>query len=527
MRGSSWEQEYLVRLQAALIVNFNQGELRALCGRLRVDFDRLPGDIRAAKAEALVWRLDRRGRISQLVTAAKQMRPDVDWGKPPRPMPSAASPAKGRLPERSGEAANCRSTLVSYFNRGELRALSSLLGVEFDELAGEVRADKAKALVAYLEQPNRIPELIRVGVRMRPDLSWDGSPHAAQGTSQGRSILPGAPRHAKGLRGFLSSRSNGVGLVIVALFLCVAVAAPLLARPEDPDHPSDSKFIEGITQIDPLPPSREVLLGTVAHFAELNGARTLMHFDIFYSLVWGTRSVLRFGLLTALSAAALGVFVGLVSGYIGGVVNTVVMRLTDSFLAFPVIAGVWLFRVIMMTAGLELVDYANFTSAAVPETLFQRLVLALEVDPVMLSLILFSWMAYARIINANVMALKQTEFTIAAKSLGAGNWRIIFRHLLPNAITPAIVLVARDIGGMVIMQAAFAFVGVSGTVDSTAIPEWSRLLMLGRHWIIGQGGNPLTYWWMYLPVTLSLVLFGAGWNLLGDGINAALNPREG
>jgi peptide/nickel transport system permease protein len=62
-------------------------------------------------------------------------------------------------------------------------------------------------------------------------------------------------------------------------------------------------------------------------------------------------------------------------------------------------------------------------------------------------------------------------------------------------------------------------------LDSTAIPEWSRLLMLGRHWIIGQGGNPLTYWWLYLPVTLALVLFGVGWNLLGDGLNMVLNPR--
>jgi ABC-type dipeptide/oligopeptide/nickel transport system permease subunit len=97
--------------------------------------------------------------------------------------------------------------------------------------------------------------------------------------------------------------------------------------------------------------------------------------------------------------------------------------------------------------------------------------------------------------------------------------------LIPNAITQVIVLLARDIGSVVVLQAAFAFIGISGTVYSTAIPEWSRILMLGRAWVIGQGGNPLIFWWTYIPVTLAFIFFGVSWNMLGDGLNLVLNPR--
>ncbi len=328
----------------------------------------------------------------------------------------------------------------------------------------------------------------------------------------------------RGVRRFLAFVPNWLALALVGAFIGIALTAPLLAPPDDPAHPSPSKLVEGCFASMPLPPSREQPLGTVAYYAMTLNGPNVLHFDVFYSLIWGTRAVLRFGLITAFSTAVVGVVVGAISGYIGGAFKMLTMRLTDAFLAFPLIAGVWLFRTLMQTANLELVDYNNFVPVQVPGTPFQQLVLALDVDPVMLTLILFSWMPFARIISANVTALKQSEYVQAAQVLGAHPLRIIFRHLLPNAIAPAIVLLARDIGGMVIMQTAFAFIGVSGTVNSTAIPEWSRLLMLGRHWIIGQGGNPLTYWWLYLPVTLALVLFGVGWNLLGDGLNMVLNP---
>jgi peptide/nickel transport system permease protein len=297
------------------------------------------------------------------------------------------------------------------------------------------------------------------------------------------------------LRRFLSRWQNLLALAIVGCYLFIAVAAPRLA-PSD-DVYGDFKIIGKPYDQTPHPPSQEAPLGTLPG-----------QVDIYHTLVWGTRSALRFGLITALSAAFLGVVTGAVSGYLGGWINGLIMRITDAFLTFPAIAGVLLFRYILYPV-----------SPNAPPTWLQGVMLDLELTPVMLTLILFSWMPHARIINASLTQLKQTEYVLAAKSLGARGTRIIFRHMLPNAIPPAIVLVARDVGAMVILDAAFTFIGVGGSI------EWGTLLVLGRAWTIGLGGNPLTYWWVFVPATLALILFGVGWNLLGDGLNRMLNPR--
>lgn len=290
-----------------------------------------------------------------------------------------------------------------------------------------------------------------------------------------------------------------VALGIVVFFVVVAIVAPWLSPPDDPDHPSPFRVAGRSSDQLPRPPSTQAPLGTMPG-----------QLDIYHTLVWGTRSVLRFGLIVALSTAFVGVLVGAVSGYLGGPINGITMRVTDAFLTFPVIAGVWLFQQLMLPPRTES-----------PPTWLQKTMLNLKVDPVMLTLILFSWMAYARIINANMVQLKKTEYVTAARSIGAGNVRIIRRHLLPNALAPALVLVARDIGAVVVLEAAFTFIGIGGST------EWSILLASGRDYVIGMGGNPLAYWWVFVPVTLSLILFAIGWNLLGDGLNDMLNPRSG
>ena len=153
-------------------------------------------------------------------------------------------------------------------------------------------------------------------------------------------------------------------------------------------------------------------------------------------------------------------------------------------------------------------------------TIWQELLLKSNIDSIMISLILFSWMPYARLINAMVLQVKQAEFIEAARALGAPNRRIIWRHLLPNAISPAIVLAARDVGGMVILASAFTFIGLGGKI------AWGVVLVGGRDYVLGLGGNPFTYWWVFLPISLALILFGISWNLLGDGLNDLLNPRS-
>jgi peptide/nickel transport system permease protein len=185
-----------------------------------------------------------------------------------------------------------------------------------------------------------------------------------------------------------------------------------------------------------------------------------------------------------------------------------------------VIAGIVLFQQ-MLNIGLEMAGARVYFTGEIEMTGPPNLLVTVftKINPVMLAFILFSWMPYARIINTMVLGLKETEYVQAARALGAGHTKIIVRHLIPNSISPAVVLLARDIGGLVLLQATFTFIGLGG--NST----WGRLLVDGRDWIIGAGGNVLAHWWVFVPATLALVLFGVCWNLLGDGLNDWLNPR--
>jgi len=300
----------------------------------------------------------------------------------------------------------------------------------------------------------------------------------------------------KNLGNFLSVWQNLLAVVFVSIFVVTAIAAPLLAPPDDPDDPSPYKRVSA-SSTTPQPPDEGMPLGSSP-----NG------YDIYHSLIWGTRSALRLGLTVTLVTAIFGIMLGAFSGLIGGWFNRLVLRVTDAFLAFPAIGGVFLFQQILITIRGPGSD---------PSTL-QKLLTTMNMDAVMLALILFSWMPYTRIINAGVTVLKKTEFILSARVVGATNFRIVLRHLLPNGISPAIVMAARDVGAMVILEAAFTFMGIGGN------SPWGVLLASGRNWIIGPGGNPLTYWWAFVPVTIALVLFSVCWNLLGDRLNVALNP---
>ena len=311
---------------------------------------------------------------------------------------------------------------------------------------------------------------------------------------------------------FFSHKQNWLGLIIVLIFMVVAVAAPAIS----PQTPADIGYFKRVgyfADLDPHPPTQTAKLGTLPG-----------QFDVFHTLVWGTRNAIQFGLLVALSSALVGIIFGAVSGYAGGIVNNVMMRISDAFLAFPVIAGVvflqQLHTVALATASggfsLHIPLFLDPAEAVIEVSPIQKL---LElVDPLMLSLILFSWMPYARLVNSMVLGLKNMDFIQAARAVGARPIRIIWRHLIPNSISPAIVLAARDVGSVVLLQATLTFIQIGGN------SPWGELLARGRNYILGPGGSLLTYWWVYIPATLTVIMFGVSWNLLGDGINDVLSP---
>lgn len=297
---------------------------------------------------------------------------------------------------------------------------------------------------------------------------------------------------------FFRSWQNILGLIIVGFFVCVAVAAPLLAPPKvGPSGVSMYKRVGRSTDRTPYPPSPEALLGTVPG-----------QYDVFYSLVWGTRHALKFGLIVAFCTGFLGVVIGSMSGYAGGGLRGLLLRITDGFLALPVVVGVGIFRQIVF------LDEASLLHPAA-----QRLVQLVDSDFTLLAFILFSWMPYARVMDASVSRLREVDYVLAARSIGVRRSRVVFRHLIPNAVAPAIVLAARDIGAMVLLGAALAFMGIGS--DS----PWGQLAAIGRDYVIGAYGDLLGTWWAFVPVTVVLILFGVGWNLLGDGLNDLLDPR--
>jgi peptide/nickel transport system permease protein len=321
-------------------------------------------------------------------------------------------------------------------------------------------------------------------------------------------------------RRFFGRKSNLIGLALVLFFVLVAALAPRLAPPLNPDDPWPFKVYSQSFSRQPLPPAPDIPLGTTPQIQNLPqfgiapGQDASYQWDVYYTLIWGARSALRFGLVVTVATAAIGVIIGLISGYVGGWFSLIVMRITDAFLAFPVIAGIWVIQRAFYT------NIYNPFSDPMALTGWEAFLYQSRIDPILITFILFLWMPYARLMNAQVRGAITTDYVQAARSMGARGSRVIFRHLLPNTIAPAIVLAARDVGGVVVLACAFIFIGFGGNV------AWGTLLVTSRDYVIGIGGNPFEYWWTFIPVSVALILFGMGWNLLGDGLNSLLNPHE-
>jgi len=316
-------------------------------------------------------------------------------------------------------------------------------------------------------------------------------------------------------RRFFSGWVNWVGLLIVWTFIEVAVFTPWLA----PKVPSLDPANPGLTEARVVPNKRARFLPQPPNWNTLLGT-TDRHEDVFYILVWGVKSMLAFSLKTALATAVIGVLVGAVSGYAGGWFGGLLMRITDGFLPIPMIAGLVILRQLRNAALARIPDLDTMLAVWYTGPISSQAKLIFAFDALTWAIILFSWMPYARILNAMITRIKMAEFIQASRALGSSPARLVLRHLLPNAISPVIVLFARDMGWMVILQATMTFAGFGGA------SRWGSLLLSQRRWIIGVGGNPLAYWWVWVPITLALVLYGVGWNLVGDGLNDALNPHR-
>jgi peptide/nickel transport system permease protein len=257
------------------------------------------------------------------------------------------------------------------------------------------------------------------------------------------------------------------GGAVVLVLVTLAVLAPVLS-PFDPNRPDTKKIL--------TPPSRSHWLGTDP-----------LGRDVLSRVLYGSRVSLAVGFVSVGIAAAIGVLLGAAAGYHGGVVDNVVMRLVDLMLVFP--------RFFLLLAVLAFLKPSIWT--------------------IMTVIGLTGWMGVARLVRAEFLTLREREFVIWSESIGAGALRIIFRHILPNAVAPILVAMTLGIPAAILTEAGLSFLGL-GVQPPYA--TWGNILNDGRDYIE-------IAWWMTLYPGLAILITVLSYNLVGEGIRDALDPR--
>lgn len=275
-------------------------------------------------------------------------------------------------------------------------------------------------------------------------------------------------QRAKAVRRFFANPSALIGLLIVVLVLACAVFASQIA-PYDP--------VRGDLRVYVQPPSPAHLFGTDD-----------IGRDIFSRVIHGSRISLKIALFTQTITLLVGVALGMVTGYYGGWIDALVMRVMDVIMAFPLL----IIAIAMVSA------------------------LGANENNIIFALAFASTPFVARLTRAQVLAVKEMEFVTAARSLGAKNAVIMLRHILPNILTPLIVYATLGIGGTILAEAALSFIGLGGA--DQAAPSWGKMLTESRAFIRSA-------WWMPLYPGMAILITVLGFNLLGDGLRDLLDVR--
>lgn len=270
-----------------------------------------------------------------------------------------------------------------------------------------------------------------------------------------------------------SNPTTVAGLILIVLLLSMALLAPLLAEPNTPDPYQMPRDWSAIS----VPPgSPDHPLGT-----------TNVGGDVLYGVIWGARTSLRLSVMVVSITVVVGVAVGSIAGFRGGRVDEILMRIVDVFLSIP-----------------ELIFALAIAAVLGPS--FRNIILALAV---------VFWVKYARIMRAQVIHVKENEYVDAARVIGDSKWRIYFKDVLPNSITPIITQATLDMGNIVLVGATLAFIGLA----EAGLAEWGVLVSEG------QAGISAGRWWASTFPGLMVFLWALAFNLFGDGLRDVLDPR--
>ncbi|RFC67097.1 MULTISPECIES: nickel transporter permease [Mesorhizobium] len=266
---------------------------------------------------------------------------------------------------------------------------------------------------------------------------------------------------------FAANRLALIGLAIIIMLLLVAAFAPVLA----PYSPVAGDLRQGLK-----PPGWEHWMGT-----DDQGR------DILSRIIYGSRLTLYVVVLVAILAAPIGLLVGTVAGYAGGWIDTVLSRITDIFLAFP-----------------KLILALAFVAALGP-----------GIENAVIAIAITSWPPYARIARAETLTVRNSDYIAAVRLMGASPARIVVRHIMPLCISSLIVRVTLDMAGIILTAAGLGFLGLGA---QPPLPEWGAMIASGRRFILDQ-------WWVAAMPGMAILIVSLGFNLLGDGLRDALDPR--
>jgi peptide/nickel transport system permease protein len=268
-------------------------------------------------------------------------------------------------------------------------------------------------------------------------------------------------------RRLLRNRLTAAGGLVIAFFFLVA-AFPGLFTSQNPDRIDVASILQ--------PPSSAHPLGT----DDLGR-------DVLSRVVYGARVSMKVGFVAVGIATSVGLVIGLLSGFYGRRVDAVLMRFVDIMLCFPTF-----FLILSVIA---------FLSPSIVN--------------IMAVIGLTGWMGVARLVRAETLSLKERDFVAAARAQGAGTLRIIFRHILPNALAPILVAATLGVAGAILTESALSFLGI-GVQPPT--PSWGNILTVGKNYIEFA-------WWLSLFPGLAILITVLGYNLLGEGIRDAADPR--
>ncbi len=299
-----------------------------------------------------------------------------------------------------------------------------------------------------------------------------------------------ASQWAVAWRRFRRNKAGVAGLVIVLAVVFIGIFGDFIAPyPAYPANGAFGPFYKGDVR---TAPNSHYLMGT-----------DVLGTDVFSDILHGTKFALYVGVVVTIITMAIAILVGAVAGYFGSWVDNVLMRITEVFLVFPSLLFILIF-VRVFTLGGGAGSSFNFLGISVPFGL----------TIVVVVLAIFNWPGDARMIRGEFLRVRELEFVEAEKALGAGNRRIIFRHILPNILSSIIVVASLTIAYAILLEAGVSFLGFGDVSTMT----WGQILE-------NNFSDMRIVWWAEVFPGLAILITVFGFNLLGDGLSDALNPR--